>query len=232
MTDGLSQNLRILEAVLFAAAEPLDDKTLAARLPDGVDLDGLLETLRRAYANRGVMLVQVGGNWAFRTAPDLAPMLQVEKIVKRRLSRAAMETLAIVAYHAPVTRAEIEEIRGVALGRGTLDQLLEAGWVRPMGRRRTPGRPMTWGVADAFYSHFNLGGRDDLPGVEELKAAGLLDRRSAISIYAGQASEESLLPPDEETDADMTDLEEELLEEEGETEEKTAAVVAPLDEAD
>jgi len=197
-TIGLNPHLRILEAVLFAVAEPLDNKTLAQQLPNDVDLPSLLETLRRAYANRGVTLVQVGGKWAFRTAPDLAGMLRIEKEVKRRLSRAAKEMLAIVAYHAPVTRAEIEEIRGVALSRGTLDQLLEAEWIRPMGRRQTPGRPMTWGVTDDFYSHFGLSGHDDLPGIEELKAAGLLDQRPAISIYADRAGEESLLPEDAE----------------------------------
>lgn len=217
---GLNPHLRILEAVLFAASEPLDDKTLAQRLPNDVDLPGLLETLRRAYANRGVTLVQVGGKWAFRTAPDLAGMLRIEKEVKRRLSRAAKETLAIVAYHAPVTRAEIEEIRGVALSRGTLDQLLEAEWIRPMGRRQTPGRPMTWGVTDLFYSHFGLSGRDDLPGIEELKAAGLLDQRPAISVYADQASEESLLPA--ETDEEGGDMLAPLETEEGVGEQEDA----------
>ena len=212
---GLNPHLRILEAVLFAASEPLDNKTLAQQLPNDVDLPSLLETLRRAYANRGVTLVQVGGKWAFRTAPDLAGMLRIEKEIKRRLSRAAKEMLAIVAYHAPVTRAEIEEIRGVALSRGTLDQLLEAEWIRPMGRRQTPGRPMTWGVTDLFYSHFGLSGRDDLPGIEELKAAGLLDQRPAISIYADRAGEESLLPEDAET-----------------SEEEDGAVLPPLEAED
>lgn len=222
MTNGLNQSLRILEAVLFAAVEPLDEKTLVAQLPDDVDLLALLETLRRAYANRGVTLVKVAGKWIFRTAPDLASLLRVEKERKRRLSRAARETLAIIAYHAPVTRGEVEEIRGVALSRGTLDQLLEAEWIRPMGRRRTPGRPTTWGVTDAFLSHFGLASRDDLPGIEELKAAGLLDRRAAISIYAGQANdEESLLPPDEENAAE----EEEALEGEGEE----GAVIRPFE---
>ncbi|PCJ59589.1 MAG: SMC-Scp complex subunit ScpB [Rhodospirillaceae bacterium] len=216
-TIGLNPHLRILEAVLFAVAEPLDNKTLAQQLPNDVDLPSLLETLRRAYANRGVTLVQVGGKWAFRTAPDLAGMLRIEKEVKRRLSRAAKEMLAIVAYHAPITRAEIEEIRGVALSRGTLDQLLEAEWIRPMGRRQTPGRPMTWGVTDDFYSHFGLSGHDDLPGIEELKAAGLLDQRPAISIYADRAGEESLLPDE---DAEMSD-------EDADGEEN--AVLAPLE---
>lgn len=223
MTDGLNQNLRVLEAVLFAAVEPLDEKTLAAQLPDEEDLAALLETLRRAYANRGVTLVKVAGKWIFRTAPDLASLLQVEKEKKRRLSRAARETLAIIAYHAPVTRGEVEEIRGVALSRGTLDQLLEAEWIRPMGRRRTPGRPMTWGVTDGFLSHFGLASRDDLPGIEELKAAGLLDRRPAISIYAGQANEEeSLLPPDEDDPALEGEAPEALDEEDG-------AVIRPFE---
>jgi segregation and condensation protein B len=173
--------LRILEAMLFAAREPLSEKDLASRLPEGADIVGMLEELKAQFANRGVHLTPVGAAWAFRTAPDLAAYMEVEKSVVRRLSRAAVETLAIIAYHQPVTRAEIEEIRGVSLSRGTLDILLEAGWIRPRGRRRVPGKPITWGTSDAFLDHFGLESLSVLPGVEELKAAGLLDKRQSWS---------------------------------------------------
>ncbi len=176
--------LRILEAILFAAAEPLDEATIASRLPAGTEVAGLLEELSSRYANRGVHLVRVGQRWAFRTAPDVAPSLRLEQEIPRKLSQAAVETLAIIAYHQPVTRAEIEEIRGKSLSRGTLDTLLEAGWVRPRGRRRTPGRPVTWGTSEAFLDHFGLEKVADLPGLDELKAAGLIDARPAINAYA------------------------------------------------
>ncbi|MBL6935685.1 MAG: SMC-Scp complex subunit ScpB [Alphaproteobacteria bacterium] len=179
-----SQLLRILEAMLFAAAEPLTEATMASRLPEGTDIPALLEELSGHYANRGVNLVRVGSKWALRTAPDVAPALRLETEVPRKLSQAALETLAIIAYHQPVTRAEIEEIRGKALSRGTLDTLLEAGWVRPKGRRRTPGRPVTWGTSDEFLDQFGLESVDDLPGIEELKAAGLIDQRPSITAYA------------------------------------------------
>jgi len=172
--DEAGQHLRILEALLFAADEPLDHETLMDKLPDGADLDALIARLAERYASRGVNLVAVGNGWAFRTAPDLAPHLTVHRTIKRRLSRAALETLAIISYHQPVTRAEVEDIRGVGLSRGTLDQLLEAGWVKPKGRRRGPGRPLTWVTTDEFLSHFGLDNLTDLPGVDELKAAGLL----------------------------------------------------------
>lgn len=180
---GDSQSLRILEAMLFAAAEPLTEATLASRLPEGTDVPALLDELSRHYAHRGVNLVRVGAKWALRTAPDVAPALRLETEVLRKLSQAALETLAIIAYHQPVTRAEIEEIRGKALSRGTLDTLLEAGWVRPKGRRRTPGRPVTWGTSDEFLDHFGLESVEDLPGIEELKASGLIDQRPAITAY-------------------------------------------------
>ncbi len=180
MSDSEAQNLRLLEAVLFASAEALPERVLAERLPEGADLAALLEELGRRYANRGVNLVRAGKTWAFRTAPDLASRLAMETKVARKLSRAAVETLAIVAYHQPVTRAEIEEIRGVNVHRGTLDVLLEAGWLRIAGRRRTPGRPMTWATTDAFLDHFGLESLSALPGIEELKAAGLLDSGPAI----------------------------------------------------
>ena len=182
------RHLKLLEAILFASAEPLSERALSHRLPEGVDLEALLGELQGMYADRGVNLVRGGSSWAFRTAPDLAQQLNMEIDVPRKLSRAAVETLAIIAYHQPVTRAEVEEIRGVSLSRGTLDVLLEAGWIRPKGRRRTPGRPTTWGTTDGFLDHFGIEDIRDLPGMDELKAAGLLDSGPAISIYQSQDS--------------------------------------------
>lgn len=175
MHPETNQHLRILEALLFAAAEPLDEDTLAQRLPAGVDVKGLIGQLQAFYAARGVNLVQIAGKWTFRTAADLAFLLRREAVEQRRLSRAAMETLAIIAYHQPVTRAEIEEIRGVSVSKGSLDILLEIGWVRPRGRRRTPGKPLTYGTSEDFLSHFGLSAVGDLPGLDDLRAAGLLD---------------------------------------------------------
>ena len=175
--------LRLLEAVLFASAEPLMERALVARLPEGCNLKALLRQLKEDYALRGVNLVKAGKSWAFRTAPDLSQKLTMEVEVGRKLSRASIETLAIMSYHQPVTRAEVEEIRGVSLSRGTIDVLFEAGWIKPRGRRQTPGRPMTWGTTDAFLDHFGLESIRDLPGVEELKATGMLDSRPAINAY-------------------------------------------------
>ncbi|MCB1380325.1 MAG: SMC-Scp complex subunit ScpB [Alphaproteobacteria bacterium] len=170
-----NQHLRILEALLFAAAEPLDEARLRGFLPDEADLHALLADLKANYANRGVNLVEVAGRWSFRTAEDLSFLLRRETVEQRRLSKAAMETLAIIAYHQPVTRAEIEDIRGVAISKGTLDMLLEINWVKMRGRRKTPGRPVTYGTTDAFLSHFGLNELSDLPGLQELKGAGLLE---------------------------------------------------------
>ncbi|MGB7039263.1 MAG: SMC-Scp complex subunit ScpB [Xanthobacteraceae bacterium] len=170
-----AEQLRILEALLFAAEAPLDEKVLAARLPNGVDVKALLTQLQQDYASRGVNLVRVGGKWTMRTASDLAWLLTHESVVTRKLSRAAIETLAIVAYHQPVTRAEVEEIRGVSTSKGTLDVLLETGWIRLRGRRKAPGRPVTYGTDEAFLSHFGLEALTDLPGLDELKGAGIVD---------------------------------------------------------
>ncbi len=170
-----SQHLRILEAVLFAAQGPLNFEKLAAHFPEGTDVTALLEDLKANYANRGVNLIQVAGEWTLRTAEDLSFVLRRETVEQKRLSKAALETLAIVAYHQPVTRADIEEVRGVAISKGTLDMLMEIGWVRLRGRRRTPGRPVTYGTTDEFLRHFGLNDVADLPGVQELKGAGLLD---------------------------------------------------------
>ena len=174
MSDRREQ-LRLLEALLFASPQPLDEGELAQRLGDDADVAALLSELATDYAARGVNLARLAGGWTFRTAPDLAPELRSERVVARKLSRAAVETLAVVAYHQPVTRAEIEAIRGVALARGTLDRLLEAGWVRPRGRRDVPGRPLNWVTTPGFLEHFGLDSLNELPGIEELRTAGLLD---------------------------------------------------------
>jgi segregation and condensation protein B len=171
------RNLRILEAVLFASAEPLTPEQIAPHLGQGADIPLLLARLEERYRGRGVNLVLRGGAWAFRTADDLQFLLRREETESRQLSRAALETLAIIAYHQPATRAEIEEVRGVASGGGTFDVLMQTGWVRMRGRRRTPGRPVTYGTTDAFLDHFGLESLGDLPGLEELKGSGLLSSR-------------------------------------------------------
>src|SRR5215475_10559592 len=186
--DDRFQQLRVLEAMIFASAGPVPEAGLAARLPEGANLHDLLNELTTLYANRGVNLVHLDDKWAFRTAPDLGPRLQIEQ---------------------PVTRAEVEEVRGVALSKGTLDTLLEIGWVRPKGRRRTPGRPVTWVTTVEFLDHFGLESLDALPGVEELKAAGLLDVRSAISSLGAQALADTARPANHDgTDSGQTDEDE------------------------
>jgi segregation and condensation protein B len=172
--------LRLLEALLFAATEPLPEEELARHLGPEADIAPLVRELVDSYDGHGVNLVRAAGGWTFRTAPDLAPELQRERVVARRLSRAAIETLAIVAYHQPVTRAEIEAIRGVSLARFTLDRLIEAGWVRPAGRREAPGRPLIWATTPEFLAHFGLDSLKDLPDLDELRAAGLLDIGPAV----------------------------------------------------
>src|SRR5215216_5007183 len=163
------EELRLLEALLFASTEPLDQATLAKRMPDGVDIKVALAQLQADYASRGVNLVRVANKWTFRTAGDLSWLMTRESTETRRLSRAAIEMLAIIAYHQPVTRAEIEDIRGVITSKGTLDVLLETGWIRMRGRRRAPGRPVTYGTTEVFLTHFGLDSVGDLPGVDELK---------------------------------------------------------------
>jgi len=208
-----AQHLRMLEALLFAATEPLDEATLAKRLPDGCDLAAMLTELQDAYRHRGVTLTKVAGKWAMRTAPDLHFLLQEHRQQSRRLSRAALETLAIVAYHQPITRAEIEEVRGVVVSKGTLDLLMEAGWVRMRGRRRTPGRPVTYGTSDGFLEHFGLESVKDLPGIDELRAAGLLEGE----VPAGMLTLTENLPEDPLDDDDP---------------ESDGAAILPLEPAD
>ena len=175
----LSEAERMVEAMLFASPAPLTLAEMAARMPQGADVAEAVAALRRRYAGRGVELARVGQGHAFRTAPDLGFLMRQEAVETRRLSRAGIETLAIIAYHQPVTRTEIEEIRGVAVSRGTLDLLIELGWVRPGRRRMTPGRPATYAVTEAFLDHFGLESASDLPGLSDLRAAGLLDSRPA-----------------------------------------------------
>jgi segregation and condensation protein B len=193
-----AEELRILEALLFAATAPLDEKALASRMPAGSDVHALLMQLQRDYTPRGVNLVRIGGKWTLRTATDLAWLMTHESVVTRKLSRAAIETLAIVAYHQPVTRAEVEEIRGVSTSKGTLDVLLETGWVRLRGRRKAPGRPVTYGTSEAFLSHFGLEALGDLPGLDELKGAGLVDTTIPADFTVPVPSDDPALRDDEE----------------------------------
>jgi segregation and condensation protein B len=180
---------------------------LEARLPEGADVGALLGDLQAEYAERGVNLVRVAGGWSFRTAPDLAAKLRIETTVPRKLSRAAVETLAILAYHQPATRTDVEQIRGVMISKGTFDTLMEAGWIHPVGRKNTPGRPVTWGTTETFLKHFGLNSLQDLPGVDELKATGLLDPRPASVVVQGmpgvvppRTEEDTTLPEDDVSD--------------------------------
>ncbi|WP_424631703.1 SMC-Scp complex subunit ScpB [Bradyrhizobium sp. SYSU BS000235] len=191
------EELRLLEAMLFAATEPLDEPSLAKRMPDGVDIKAALALLQADYSLRGVNLIRIANKWTFRTAGDLSWLMTRESVETRRLSRAAIETLAIIAYHQPVTRAEIEEIRGVVTSKGTLDVLLETGWIRPRGRRKTPGRPLTFGTTEGFLSQFSLEALGDLPGLEELKGSGLLDTRLPTGFSVPSPSDDPQLREDE-----------------------------------
>ena len=191
------EELRLLEALLFASSEPLDLATLAKRMPEGLDIKAALEKLKADYAPRGVNLVRIANKWTFRTATDLSWLMTRESTQTRRLSRAAIEVLAIIAYHQPVTRAEIEEIRGVVTSKGTLDVLLETGWIRPRGRRKSPGRPITFGTTEAFLSQFSLEAVGDLPGLEELRGTGLLDSRLPTGFTVPTPSDDPALREDE-----------------------------------
>jgi len=191
------EHLRLLEALLFAASVPLDEKVLGARLPEDVDLKASLRALQAEYSTRGVNLQKIGNKWAFRTATDLSWLLTKEAVVPRKLSRAATETLAVIAYHQPVTRAEVEEIRGVVMSKGTFDVLMETGWIKPRGRRKVPGRPITYGTTEDFLSHFGLEQLGDLPGLEELKGSGLLDNRLPPGFAVPMPSDDPALRDDE-----------------------------------
>jgi len=189
-------HVRILEALLFAAREPVEEPALAGAFPQGTNVAALIAELMRQYEGRGVNLVKIAGKWQFRTAADLAFLLRKQAVEERRLSRAAIETLAIIAYHQPVTRAEIEDIRGVVVSKGTIDALMEAGWIRIRGRKRTPGRPVTYGTTEAFLSHFGLENIGHLPGLEDLKSAGFFDAVPPANFTVPNPSE--TLAPDEE----------------------------------
>jgi segregation and condensation protein B len=220
--EGRPEGLRLVEALLFAASEPLDEKTLAKHLPRDVDVRAALKRLQVEYAPRGVNLVKIGTKWTFRTANDLAWLLTHEAVEPKKLSRAAIETLAIIAYHQPVTRAEIEEIRGVSTAKGTLDVLLETGWVRPRGRRKAPGRPLTYGTTPDFLNHFGLEALTDLPGLDDLKGSGLFDGTLPPDFSVPEPSDDPSLRPDEDPlepgDLDLV-LAPQVDEEGGETEE-------------
>ena len=192
-----AEELRLLEALLFAAAGPLDEASMKRRLPDGVDIKDALARLQAEYSTRGVNLVKVGKKWTFRTAGDLSWLLTKNTVETRKLSRAAIETLAIVAYHQPVTRAEIEEIRGVATAAGTLDVLLKTSWIRPRGRRKAPGRPITYGTTEGFLSNFGLEEVADLPGLDELKGAGLMEGNMPVGFNVPMPSDDAALRDDE-----------------------------------
>ncbi|MDR6827434.1 segregation and condensation protein B [Bosea sp. BE271] len=206
-TDGgaeaFSQALRVVEALLFASAVPLTAEALGRAIPAGIAIEQVLARLAESYALRGVNLRQVAGGWAFRTAPDLGYLLAAEAEPPRRLSRAALEVLSIIAYHQPVTRAEIEEIRGVATAKGTLDILLEAGWVRLRGRRRSPGRPITYGTTPGFLDHFGLDRIDDLPGLEELKGTGFIEGRLTRDLAVPVPDDDPGLRDDEDPLGDL-----------------------------
>lgn len=191
------EKLRVVEALLFASSEPLGFADIAKHLPKGEDVDGLIAELQSDYADRGVVLVRVAGKWIFRTADDLSYILEKQVVDERRLSKAALETLAIIGYHQPVTRAEIEEIRGVTTSAGTLDALMEIGWIRPRGRRRAPGRPITYGTTQGFLEHFGFETIKDLPGLAELKGSGLLDANLPPGFAVPEPTDVAALMPDE-----------------------------------
>ncbi|HEY8067059.1 MAG TPA: SMC-Scp complex subunit ScpB [Methylosinus sp.] len=195
---ALREAARVAEALLFAASEPLEEAEIARRLPDGTNVEAVLARLKQDYADRGVTLTRAGRKWFFRTAADLGWVLARRQVEQKKLSRAALETLAIVAYHQPVTRAEIEDIRGVAVAKGTLDVLLETGWIRLRGRRRAPGRPLTYGTTDGFLMQFGLEQIGDLPGLEELRGAGLFDGRLPKGFDVPQPTDDAALKEDEE----------------------------------
>jgi segregation and condensation protein B len=222
---------RVAEALIFASPEPISEKSITERLPAGSDVKAILAEIASDFAPRGIRLVKIAESWTFRTAPELAPHLQLERKVTRKLSRAALEALGIVAYHQPVTRAEIEDIRGVALSRGTLDVLLEAGWIKPGKRRRTPGRPVTWMTTQEFLDHFGLEKLEDLPGLDELKASGLLDTRPRVHVLQPGQAADAAAAEGEGEEGELAELE--GLEDEGEAggDERQPETPAPANES-
>ena len=200
MSHEKNDYLRLLEAILFASDEPLSSDVLRTQIGEKVDVSGLLKLLQDQYADRGVNLREIDGTWSFRSAPDLAERMKITKHPRRKLPRAAAEVLAIIAYHQPITRPEIESIRGVETSRGTIDILLELGWIRPGRRRDSPGQPLTWKTTPEFLSHFNLASLDELPGMEELKAAGLLDTRPVLETLPHEKEDKDISEPSNEDD--------------------------------
>jgi len=205
------EQLRICEALLFASDHPLSSIALAEQLAEGCDVEAILFDLQSVYQTRGVNLVEVAGKWMFQTAADLAFLLRKEEEKERKISRAAVETLSIIAYYQPITRAEIEDVRGVGLSKGTLDVLMEATWVKPIGRRRTPGRPMTYGTTEEFLVHFGLNSVKDLPGIAELKAAGFLDNVNTSRLNFLSDAEPKEEQPDLPMDDDESSSEEQVI---------------------
>lgn len=208
--EDLADYSRLLEALVFASERPLTVAELQTFFPKDVDIHAMLTELQQTYENRGFNLVEIADKWSFRSATDLAPYLRKEKTVQRKLSRATVETLAIVAYHQPITRAEIEEIRGVSVAQGTLDILLQAGWVKPGKRRETPGRPTTWITTEEFLQHFGISAIEDLPGFDELKSSGLLDKNRPAALFPGADAESSALAEALAEDDIPEDMSEEL----------------------
>jgi len=204
----MREHLRMVEAIVFASSQPVSERSLSERIPDDADLSEIMRELQQSYSGRGVNLVKVGGNWAFRTADDLGFLLQKETLEVKKLSRAALEVMATIAYHQPTTRAEVEDIRGVATSKGTLDVLMETGWVKMRGRRRTPGRPVTYGTTDEFLDHFGLAELGDLPGLEELKGSGLLQSQlpARFSVPTPDDSDELQEDEDPLTPDDLEEL--------------------------
>ena len=185
--------IRMMEAIFFASTQPLTEDELSSRLPDEIDVNHYLELLMNKYSDSGVNLTKVAGGWSFRTAPDLSFLLEKERTVTRRLSRAAIETLAIIAYQQPITRSEIENIRGVQMGRGSIDHLMEIGWIKPAGRKNIPGKPVLWSTTETFLEHFGINNLEDLPNKDELKASGFLEKRSAIATITDIAGKDDIV---------------------------------------
>ena len=208
--DSLTEYAATLEALVFASDKPVRDRELQHHLPDHIEVADVMAAVMQRYdATSGVELCRVGDGWAFRTRPAVAERLQQHKSVERPLSRAALEVLAIIAYHQPITRAEIEEIRGISLSKGTMDNLLELTWIKPRGRRRTPGRPLTWGTSPAFLDYFGLSDITDLPGMDDLKAAGLLRKGQILGALKDHNSDDDEVDDNDDLDADL--LEDALL---------------------
>ncbi len=189
----MNKDLKLLEAILFVSGEPIDENDLKEKIKDKKNLDTFLNELQKFYSSRGINLVKTGNKWSFRTSDDLSDNLTIYKTQKRKLSRAALETLSIIAYQQPITRSEIENIRGVQMGRGSIDHLMEIGWIKPSGRKNIPGKPTLWSTTNLFIEHFGLNNLSDLPNKDELKASGFLDKRAAIATISDIANSDDMI---------------------------------------